>query len=421
MLDGLPSWGWVVSEVRPLLSVEEYLDEVLALVAPLADVVMEPFTRASGRTLGEPVTSRGMVPAFANSGMDGFAVRAVDLAAGGVLREVADVPAGSADDPSVGPGQCARIMTGAPVPSATDTVVQREWVTELGDGAIRLDQVPAAGAHVRHPGEDLAPGDAVLAAGHVLDARALALVAACGRDEVAVVRRPVVNVASTGDELSPPGRARGRGQIYESNSVSRAEAARRDGGEVLVTEVLPDDPDAFAAGLDRLAAHADLVVLSGGVSVGDYDVVRLVLAERADRLELRHVRMQPGKPQAWALWRTASGVVPVLALPGNPLSAAVSYELFVRPAIERLLGRPPRPWTPAVAAERWTSPAGRRQLVPVVIETDAGGVRRARPAHRRGSASHMVSALALADALAAVPADTTVVEPGDVLPTRSLA
>lgn len=411
-----------MSDVRPLLSVEQYLEEVLALVAPLPDVVMEPFTRASGRTLGEPVTSRGPVPAFANSGMDGFAVRAADLAPGAVLREVADVPAGSADDPAVGPGECARIMTGAPVPTDTDTIVQREWVTELGDGSIRLDQAPAAGAHVRRAGEDLSPGDAVLGAGHVLDARALSLVAACGRDEVAVVRRPVVNVASTGDELSPPGRDLGRGQIYESNSVFLSEAVRRDGGEVLAAEVLPDDPDAFAAGLDRLAGHADLVVLSGGVSVGDYDVVRLVLAERAERLELRHVLMQPGKPQAWALWRTAAGrLVPVLALPGNPLSAAVSYELFVRPAIERLLGRPPRPWTPAVAAERWPSPAGRRQIVPVLVETDAAGVRRVRPAHRRGSASHMVSALALADALAAVPAESTVVEPGDVLLTRSLA
>ncbi|HQA30927.1 MAG TPA: molybdopterin molybdotransferase MoeA, partial [Propioniciclava tarda] len=287
-----------MNEPRPTRTVEQYLDEVLSLVEPLADVFMEPYTRASGLTLAEPVTSRGPVPAFTNSGMDGFAVHASDLAVGAVLREVADVAAGSSQDPAVGRGECARIMTGAPVPSACDTVIQRELVTETAGGIVINALVPP-GANVRHPGEDLAVGYAVLAPGHVLDARALALVAACGRDEVAVVRRPIVNVASTGDELSPPGRNLARGQIYESNSTFLAEAARRDGAEVLRVSVLPDDPDAFAAGLDALAEHADLVVLSGGVSVGDYDVVRIVLAERGDA-QFRAVFMQPGKPQGFA-------------------------------------------------------------------------------------------------------------------------
>ena len=409
-----------MTEQRRSLSVEQYLDEVLALVEPLTDVFMEPYTRAAGLTLAEPVTSRGPVPAFANSAMDGFAVRHVDLRPEVVLREVADIPAGSDADPFVGPGECARIMTGAAVPTSTDTIVPRELVTET-EGGIVVHEFPDAGTHVRHPGEDLATGDAVLHPGHVLDARALSLVAACGRDEVAVVRRPIVNVASTGDELTAPGHDLGRGQIYESNSTFLAEAARRDGAEVLRTAVLPDDPDAFAAGLDALAEHADLVVLSGGVSVGDYDVVRIVLAERGDA-RFRAVFMQPGKPQGFASWRTPAGrTVPVLALPGNPLSAAVSYELFVRPVIERLLGRPARAWRTAVADDSWTSPAGRRQFVPVVTETDADGVLMARRAHRRGSASHLVSALALADALAAVGEDVTQVNPGDLLLTRSLA
>lgn len=402
------------------MTVEGYLAEVLALVSPLTDVVMEPAPRALGRTLGEPVTSRGAVPAFANSGMDGFAVHAADVAPGAVLREVADVPAGSAEDPPVGRGECARIMTGAAVPSATDTVIQRELVTETPAG-IRVDETVPPGANVRHAGEDLAAGDVVLPAGRVVDARVLALIAACGQDEVAVVRRPVVNVASTGDELTPPGHDLGRGQIYESNSVFLAAAAARDGAEVLSTAVLPDDPDAFAAGLDELARFADLVVLSGGVSVGDYDVVRQVLAERGDAA-FRHVAMQPGKPQGWARWRTPEGrVVPVVALPGNPLSAAVSYELFVRPALDRFLGRPAPAWEAAVVDDAWPSHPGRRQLVPVVVEVGADGVRRVRRAHRRGSASHMVSALALADALAAVPEDVTDVRPGDVLLTRGIA
>lgn len=398
---------------------EQYLDEVVGLVEPLGDAFCEPYTRAAGRTLAEPVTSRGPVPAFANSAMDGFAVRHADLTTDGALREVADVPAGSDADPAVGPGECARIMTGAPVPSDTDTIVPRELVTETDDGIV-VRSVPELGSHVRHPGEDLSTGQVVLPAGTVLGPGALAVVAACGRDEVAVVRRPVVNVASTGDELTPPGHALGRGQIYESNSTFLAEAARRDGAEVLRTSVLPDDPDAFAAGLDALAAHADLVVLSGGVSVGDHDVVRIVLSERGSA-EFVHVALQPGKPQGHALWTTADGRrVPILALPGNPLSASVSYELFVRPVIERLLGQAPRPDAPAVAAVGWRSPAGRRQVVPVTIDIDASGVRRATPAHRRGSASHMVSALALADALAFVPEDLVEVRPGDLLPTRSL-
>lgn len=406
---------------RRELTVEQYLDEVLGLVAPLADVFMEPYTRAAGQTLAEPVTSRGQVPAFANSAMDGFAVRHADLRPEVTLREVADVPAGSADDPPLGDGECVRIMTGAPVPSAADTIVPRELVTE-GPGGITIHSYPDLGTHVRHAGEDLAAGQEVIPAGRVLDARALSLVAACGADEVAVVRRPIVNVASTGDELTAPGHELGRGQIYESNSVFLAEAARRDGAEVLATGVLPDDPAAFAEGLEALAANADLVVLSGGVSVGDYDVVRIVLAERADAT-FRSVFLQPGKPQGWARWMTASGRrVPVLALPGNPLSASVSYELFVRPVIAKLLGRgAAQPDAPAVVAQGWRSPAGRRQVVPVTVEVDAAGVRRISPAHRHGSASHMVSALSLADALAFVPEDVVEVVEGDVLAVRSLA
>lgn len=403
---------------RRRLSVEEYLGEVLALVAPLEAEVL-PLSGAHGRTLASPVTASGPVPAFANSAMDGFAVRHADLAAGVRLAVVADVPAGSAADPALRPGQCARIMTGAPVPTDADTIVPLE-LTSADAAGVRIDEVPPAGAHVRHPGEDLAAGDVVLTAGAVLEPRALSLVAAAGRPDVEAVRRPVVAVAATGDELVPPGTPLGRGQIHESNSVFLAAAARRDGADVRSARTLPDDPDAFAVALDRLAADADLVVLSGGVSVGDHDVVRIVLGRGESAFV--HVGMQPGKPQGWGRWRTASGrVVPVVALPGNPLSAAVSYELFVRPVLERLLGRPPRPWATAVVTEGWHSPAGRRQFLPVVLGSDEAGRRTARPAHRRGSASHLVSALALADALADVAASVTEVAPGDVVPVRSLS
>lgn len=403
---------------RAKLSVAEYLNEVLALVEPLTDTEDLPLAAASGRTLAGPVTSAGPIPAFANSAMDGFAVRHTTVAPGVVLRVCADVPAGSDADPTVGACMAARIMTGAPVPTTTDTIIPVELTTTMPDGGVRIDDVPPRGAHVRGAGEDLAAGVEVLGAGTLLDPAALGLVAASGRPTVRVVRRPRVAVAATGDELRPPGSALTRGQIFESNGTFLAAAASRDGAEVVASEVLPDDPDAFEAGLHRLAAGADLVVLSGGVSVGDYDVVRIVLAR--GEATFRHVRMQPGKPQGWARIRVGAREVPVVCLPGNPLSTAVSYELFVRPAVARLLGRAAPTWDAAVAAVGWTSPPGRRQVLPVVAALDAAGVLRVTPAHARGSASHVVSSLAHADGLALVGEDVTEVVAGDVVGWRRI-
>lgn len=410
---------------RVKLGHDEYLAEVLALVTPLTDTDLLALADAAGRTLAAPVVSRGPVPAFANSAMDGFACRHADLAPGAVLRVVADLPAGSGLDPGIAPGECARIMTGAPVPTDADTIVPVELASAAGghepEGRthIRIDEVPPPGAHVRHPGEDLPAGAEVLPAGSVLDAAALGLAAAAGAPTVAAVRRPRVAVAATGDELRAPGADLDRGQIYESNGTFLAAAAARDGAEVVASVVLSDDEDAFAAGLDGIAADADLVVVSGGVSVGEHDVVRLVLG-RGDAA-FRHVRMQPGKPQGWARRRVGDRVVPVVCLPGNPLSTLVSYELFVRPALLRLLGAPAPTWGFAVAEAAWSSPSGRAQFVPVTARLDEHGVLRVRPAHARGSASHVVSSAALADGLAAVPEDVALVAPGDVLGYRRFA
>ncbi len=404
---------------RVKLTVEEYLAELLGLVAPITDVDVVPLDAALGRTLARPVVAASDVPAMANSAMDGFAVRALDLAVGATLVVVADVPAGSALDPTIGAGQCCRIMTGAPIPGDADTIVPVELVEQSPDRTrITLNEIPQPGAHVRGAAEDFTRGVEVLPAGIELGARELGLVSGAGVAEVSVVRRPRVAVVATGDELRPPGATLERGQIHESNGMFLASALLGVGAEVTTRLVLPDDDDAFAAGLEEAAAQADFVVLSGGVSVGDHDVVRIVLQARATSA-FRHVLMQPGKPQGWAVWRTGGGRdVPLVALPGNPLSTMVSFELFVTALLDRMLGRATPGWQVAVAACDWTPPPGRRQFVPVHVEVDASGRQAVRPVHRRGSASHMVSAAALADGLAMVEADVGSVHAGDTVSFR---
>ncbi|WP_374929049.1 gephyrin-like molybdotransferase Glp [Kytococcus sedentarius] len=399
---------------REVLSTEEYTSEVVALVtAPVASEVVDT-AAALGRVLAQDARAAGDVPAFANSAMDGYAVRAADLADDlpARLRVVADLPAGSPDDPALAAGECARIMTGAPVPTAADTVVPVE-LTDAGDHEVLVRELSrgGAGAHVRGAGEDLAAGDLVLPAGTLLDPAALGALAGTGVATVRVRRRPVVGVLATGDELVTGGGPLRRGQIHESNGVLLAAAAREAGADVVTGPPVPDEVDAFTARLDELTASCDLVVLSGGVSVGTYDVARIVLGD-AGSGTFRHVRMQPGKPQGHATWRG----VPVLAFPGNPLSAAVSWQLFGRAVLAALTGTAAPAWGTAVAGSAWSSPPGRRQLVPVATTTDAAGRLVATPAHQRGSASHMVTALARSDALFAVPQDVTDVRPGDVHP-----
>ena len=404
---------------RVKLSVEDYLSELLELVTFIDEVDVIPVVDAAGRTLAEPVVAASDVPIMANSAMDGFAVRAVDLAVGRTLQVVAEVPAGSPLDPAMGAGECCRIMTGAPVPSHADTIVPVELVEQSADRSrITLKEIPSPGAHVRGAGEDFTGGAEVLPAGIVLGPRELGLVSASGVPEVSVVRRPRVAVVATGDELRPPGGLLERGQIFESNGLFLATALAAAGAEVVARLVLPDDDDEFTAGLEQAAADADLVVLSGGVSVGDHDVVRIVLQARATSA-FRHVLMQPGKPQGWAVWQVENGrSVPLVALPGNPLSTMVSFEIFVTALLDRMCGRVTPGWQTAVAACDWNPPSGRRQFVPVTLEIDTSGRQQVRPVHRRGSASHMVSAAARADGLAMVEAEIDHVTAGDTVSFR---
>ena len=413
---------------RPTRTPAEHAAAVLALGAPLPAEVIPADVAALGRILAADVTSLVDLPPWDNSAMDGYALRHADLTGGadanepamsgtGTLPVVDVVPAGDPRDLTLVPGVAVRIMTGAPVPSGADTVVQVERTDAGRDAVTVLEPVPA-GANIRRRGEDVAAGATVLHAGEVLTAARLGLAAATGHATLPVRRRPLVLVVSTGSELVAPGSlAAGeplpRGAIFESNSVQLAALARAAGAEVTVRTV-PDDVAALRALLTDPHLAADVVVTSGGVSVGEFDVVRDALAEH---LELVHVSMQPGRPQAVGMLPCGAVVV---GLPGNPVSSYVSFEVFVRPLLRRLAGAASltRRRVSATLTAPLTSPAGKEQYVRVAL-TWPDGLPEATPVGGRGS--HLLGALAGSDGLAVVPADVTDLEAGamvDVLDLR---
>lgn len=387
-------------------SLTEHRAAALALAAPLAavEVLLDD---ADGLVLAEDLRTDEPLPRWDNSAMDGYAVRHADVTALPVtLRVVADLPAGSADEPVVVAGSAARIMTGAPVPPGADTIVPVE-LTDAGTATVLVQDAPAPGTHIRRAGEDAVPGDLVLAAGTLLGPAAIAAVASIGHATVRVHRRPRVAVVSTGDELVPPGSPLRRGQIPDSNSWLLAAAVREAGGVAVRIGPVPDDVDALRDLLTGL--DVDAIVTSGGVSVGAYDVVKAALIDQPD-VEFVAVAVQPGKPQG--LGRLPGGT-PVFTLPGNPVSSFASFEMFVRPAILRMRGLRDveRPTSLAVADDAWTTPPGRAQLMPVRWVGPDRVVR----ATARGSGSHLVARLALAEGLAVIPAEVSQVAAGDHL------
>ncbi|GAA2009286.1 molybdopterin molybdotransferase MoeA [Microbacterium ulmi] len=407
-----------MTSLRP---VEEQLGLVLSRVRLLAAQSL-PLSAAGGRTLREPVRARVDIPVFDNSAMDGFAVRFEDVKDAAPdapvrLRVVADLPAGSPLDPPLGHGDAARIMTGSAVPTAADAIVPFEDTAGgLADslGEIAVTSAPAAvGAHVRRRGGDAAVGDVVVAAGIRLGPLQLAAAAAAGVPDVVVAARPRIAVVSTGSELVAPGRTLQRGQIPESNSELLAGLAADAGADVVLRASVADDGGGLARVMARVAAAGspelvDVVVFSGGVSAGAYEVVK---NELAGTMEFAKVAMQPGKPQGFGV--TADGVL-LFGLPGNPVSAAVSFEVFVRPALLALQGRThlQRPLLRLPAAARWRTPPGRRQYLPAAIDTADPSRWTVSPATAGGSASHLAGGLARADAYAIVPAEVDVVTEG---------
>ena len=400
------------------------VEEQLALV--LAEVATLPSERvataaAAGRTTAAPVRAGVDIPVFENSAMDGFAVRFADVraatdAAPSRLRVVADLPAGTAFDPDLGPGEAARIMTGSPVPTAADTVVPFEHTAgglddSLGEVAV-LVPPPAPGAHVRRRASDLSAGDVVIDAGVLLGPLQIAAAAAAGVGELEVTRVPRVVVISTGDELVAPGLPLRRGQIPESNSILLAGLAAAAGADVVLRASVDDtDASLLAVLRDAQDAGADVVITSGGVSAGAYEVVKNALS---GDIAFPKVAMQPGKPQGFG--RLAAGPL-LFALPGNPVSSAVSFEVFVRPALMRMLGRAAlhRDVIRLPATTGWRTPPGRRQYLPASIDRSDPTGWRVGPATAGGSGSHLAGGLARAEAYAVVPAEVEEVREGDLV------
>ena len=408
------------------LTVEQWQERVLAAVGRSGEESV-PLADARGRTVAVDVRTRHPVPLFDNSSMDGYAVRHSDVR--GATSEhpvklivVADAPAGSGADPELPSGTAARVMTGAPVPSQADAVVPVEDTVEHRDtgrwvaprdpvATVHVVAEPVPGRFIRRTGEDAANGTIVLRAGRVLSPAALASIAAAGWDRVRVSRRPRVVVVSTGSELVAPGTPPARGMIPDSNTALLAALVEDAGGIVVDRALLSDDPARLLGTLDALSPDdVDAVLLSGGVSAGAFDVVKAALSGHGS-VTFARLAMQPGKPQGFG--RLASGI-PAFCLPGNPVSSLVSFELFVRPALAVMLGRSvtQRPVLQATAGTGWSSPAGRRQYIPVTVEHDGRGPV-VRPSAAGGSGSHLVASLAAAEALAIVPEGVTEVRPGD--------
>ena len=432
-----------------LLSVDAARDIVLAAVPrPLPTEPVSP-DEALGRVLAEPVVAATALPPWDNSAMDGYAIRSADVASAteaepvrlGVVGEIA---AGTAPDTAVATGTALRIATGAPVPPGADAVVPVEQTTPIsGAGrpsgprgrdvggpapdAILVHLAVPAGGSIRRAGSDVAFGATVLEAGDVMTPPAVALAAGVGSTSVAVHRRPRVAILATGDEVRGPGEPLGRAGIPDANGPGLRALVAATGGAVVDLGIARDRLADVAARLrGTIADRIDVVIVSGGVSVGPYDVVKTAF-EQLGRVDLWRVAVQPGKPFAFGLARRegapADRPVLLFGLPGNPVSSFVTFELFVRPALRRLAGHRSllRPVDRAVLADAAMKSHGRRAFLRVVAERDpaggplrdsAGRVRVRLAGGAAGQGSHVLSALAQADALAVVPETDDALPPG---------
>lgn len=427
------------------LSIEEHRALVEAS-CPMPAPVELPLARCIGLVAASEARALVPLPAFTNSAMDGFALRAADLNAQGptLLPVVGDIPAGDTRLNRLEAGTAWRIMTGAPLPEGADTVVKVEWTDhELGapraPERVRILRAPAPGANVRLRGEGLRKGEVVIPEGALLSAGAIGAAASVGLDRLLVHPRPRVLVVATGAELLAPGLPLERGRIHDSNGLMLQALAAEAGAEVVGALLSDDDPETLLRLLSA-APEADLILTAGGVSQGAFEVVRLALAERG---AFHHVAQQPGGPQGLGLLPLGpeAAPTPVLCLPGNPVSVFVSFHVYAAGLLARLAGRvPSRPGSsaprtlPGLAATGWRSPAGKTQFVPVrpagpavegpAVEGPAatgspspsGRIPiRVEPVHVLGSGSHLTASLTLAEFLAVVGPERDSVAEGEAV------
>ncbi|HUR24011.1 MAG TPA: gephyrin-like molybdotransferase Glp [Acidimicrobiales bacterium] len=382
-----------------MIQLEEVRKVVLAACPVLPPAVL-PLHDALGCVTAGVVIAGHDVPSFANSAMDGFAVRAADTARAPLTLEVVGTAAaGSAPGVEVGPGQAVRIMTGAIVPAGADAIVMVERTSPAGAGQVSIDASASAGDHVRHPGEDIRAGQTLFEPGTELGPGHLGVLASVGAETVEIVPKARVGVLSTGDELtSAPGELR-PGQIRDSNRPMLLALVARAGCVPVDLGSAPDEEDAITAAIERGVGSCDAILTSGGVSVGDFDYVKVVL-DRLGDMHWWQVAVKPAKPLAFG---TVRGT-PVFGLPGNPVSSLVSFELFARPALRQMMGHRElfRPELPAVADEALRRhPDGKVHFLRVVAATDTDGRLHVRSSG--GQDSHLLRAMALANALAVLP------------------
>jgi molybdopterin molybdotransferase len=389
-------------------SVDSYLSEVLAAIRPVPPRELG-LDEAEGAVLADDVAAGWPLPPFDNSSMDGYAVLAADVAAATPERPVTlpvqdEIPAGDTRRHSLAQGTCLRIMTGAALPSGADAIVPVEWTDggNVGNGQVTITKAAEPGNAIRRAGGDAAAGDVLLAAGTRLGPVQIGLLAAAGQGSVTARPRPRLAVMSTGDELIEPGHSVIPGQIWESNSRMLARAAEQAGYHAARHPIVPDDKRAVLAAIEEALASADALVTTGGVSMGgEHDIVKAALQDLGT-VTFRKIAMQPGMPQGFGL--LGPGGTPIFTLPGNPVSAYVSFQLFVRPAASVLQGMDPERLTAASAALAGPvrSPAGRRSFLRGNLDAAAGVV-----APVSGQQSHQLASLARANALIVVPEAVT--------------
>lgn len=399
-----------------MTSVDEHAHLVAGLVVPrLTGIAPErvALLDALGRVTDADILSPVDLPLFRNSQMDGYAVRAADVAASPVTLPVAGlIPATAGEPPALEPGAAVRIMTGAPVPGGADAIVPVEDTidTEALSEAVTISRGRVAGEYVREKGSDIRAGELLLPGATRLEPRHLAALAATGITEVDVRGRARVAIVTTGAELVSPGEDPKPGQIYDSNSIALVAAVRAAGAEVTLSRRVVDDPAVLLASLDEAAGVADIIVTSGGISHGDFEVVRELLEPRGARVG--HVAMQPGGPQATAVFEG----VPVISFPGNPVSTQLSFEVFLAPLLRSLAGIPAPVREHRVITASVRSVLGKRQFLrgrriegtPQLVEIVAG------------PGSHLVAGLAASDCLIVVPEEVTELTAGEAVETWSL-